>query len=113
MTAPARHVVVVGASLAGLRAAEELRSRGFDGTITVIGDERYVNIGWDSGGVASGDITSPVLIALGLGAGTAVGAPDGFSLIAMAAVWPIISVQAVGLLVDRTRLFGGARAVSP
>jgi len=41
VTAPARHVVVVGASLAGLRAAEELRSRGFDGTITVIGDEPH------------------------------------------------------------------------
>jgi hypothetical protein len=81
--------------------------------LTVLSNEKYVNIGWDSGGVASGDITSPVLIALGLGAGAAVGAADSFSLIAMAAVWPIISVQAVGLLVDRTRLFGGARAVSP
>ena len=34
-------VVVVGASLAGLRAAEELRARGFDGTITVVGEERH------------------------------------------------------------------------
>ena len=34
-------VVVVGASLAGLRAAEELRARGFDGTITVVGDEPH------------------------------------------------------------------------
>jgi NADPH-dependent 2,4-dienoyl-CoA reductase/sulfur reductase-like enzyme len=33
------HVAVVGASLAGLRAAEELRAQGFDGTITVVGDE--------------------------------------------------------------------------
>ena len=32
-------VVVVGGSLAGLRAAEELRHRGFAGTITVVGDE--------------------------------------------------------------------------
>ncbi|HZA79278.1 MAG TPA: FAD-dependent oxidoreductase [Acidimicrobiales bacterium] len=32
-------IVVVGASLAGLRAAEELRSQGFDGTVTVVGDE--------------------------------------------------------------------------
>jgi 3-phenylpropionate/trans-cinnamate dioxygenase ferredoxin reductase subunit len=34
-------IVVVGASLAGLRAAEELRARGFDGTITVVGDEPH------------------------------------------------------------------------
>src|SRR6187397_3350651 len=37
-----RDVVVVGASLAGLRAAESLRTAGFDGTITVIGDERHM-----------------------------------------------------------------------
>ncbi|WP_116248025.1 NAD(P)/FAD-dependent oxidoreductase [Nocardiopsis sp. FIRDI 009] len=36
-----RTVAVVGASLAGLRAVEELRSQGFDGRITVIGDEPY------------------------------------------------------------------------
>jgi NADPH-dependent 2,4-dienoyl-CoA reductase/sulfur reductase-like enzyme len=34
-----RQVVIVGASLAGLRAAETLRSDGFTGTITVIGAE--------------------------------------------------------------------------
>src|SRR5262245_17927949 len=39
MTEPAR-VVVVGAGLAGLRVAEELRSRGYDGTLTLIGAER-------------------------------------------------------------------------
>ncbi|MBB2914702.1 NADPH-dependent 2,4-dienoyl-CoA reductase/sulfur reductase-like enzyme [Streptosporangium becharense] len=33
--------VVVGASLAGLRAAETLRERGFAGSLTVIGDEPY------------------------------------------------------------------------
>jgi NADPH-dependent 2,4-dienoyl-CoA reductase/sulfur reductase-like enzyme len=35
------HVVVVGASLAGLRAAETLRTAGFDGRITMIGDEPH------------------------------------------------------------------------
>ncbi|MHB1488394.1 MAG: NAD(P)/FAD-dependent oxidoreductase [Acidimicrobiales bacterium] len=34
-----RHVVIVGASLAGTRAAETLRREGFDGTITLIGEE--------------------------------------------------------------------------
>ncbi|GAA1847043.1 NAD(P)/FAD-dependent oxidoreductase [Brevibacterium marinum] len=37
-SAPSR-MVVVGGSLAGLRAAEELRHRGFAGSVTVIGDE--------------------------------------------------------------------------
>ena len=36
-----RRVVIVGASLAGLRAAEALRDRGFDGELTLIGDEPH------------------------------------------------------------------------
>ncbi|NUT39849.1 MAG: FAD-dependent oxidoreductase, partial [Thermoactinospora sp.] len=36
-----RSAVVVGASLAGLRAAESLRAEGFGGELTVIGDEPY------------------------------------------------------------------------
>ncbi|WP_127817968.1 NAD(P)/FAD-dependent oxidoreductase [Microbacterium sp. CPCC 204701] len=38
MTAP-RRIVIVGTSIAGITAAEELRADGFDGTITLIGDE--------------------------------------------------------------------------
>lgn len=34
-------IVIVGASLAGVRAAETLRAEGFAGTITVIGDEAH------------------------------------------------------------------------
>ncbi|MFB6605236.1 NAD(P)/FAD-dependent oxidoreductase [Streptomyces noursei] len=34
-------IVVVGASLAGLRAAETLRDQGFTGSLTMIGDEPY------------------------------------------------------------------------
>lgn len=36
---PPRSVVVVGASVAGVAAAEELRRRGFDGPLTVVGEE--------------------------------------------------------------------------
>jgi 3-phenylpropionate/trans-cinnamate dioxygenase ferredoxin reductase component len=39
MNARSPVIVVVGASLAGLRAAEELRCEGFGGRITVVGDE--------------------------------------------------------------------------
>ncbi|MFJ9448445.1 NAD(P)/FAD-dependent oxidoreductase [Kitasatospora sp. NPDC101235] len=34
-------IVIVGASLAGLRAAETLREEGFTGSLTVVGDEPY------------------------------------------------------------------------
>jgi len=73
--------------------------------LTAVSSEKYVNIGWDAGGVTTGDITSPVLIALGLGVATAVGAADGFSLIAMGSVWPIIAVLAMGIVVGRTTPF--------
>ncbi|MFC7720682.1 NAD(P)/FAD-dependent oxidoreductase [Nonomuraea recticatena] len=36
-----KHVVVVGAGLAGVRSAEALRARGFGGTITLLGEERH------------------------------------------------------------------------
>jgi len=35
-------VTIVGASLAGLRAAETLRRDGFEGTISLVGDEPRV-----------------------------------------------------------------------
>ena len=34
-------IVIVGASLAGLRAAEGLRDEGFSGKLTIIGDEPH------------------------------------------------------------------------
>ena len=37
-----RNIVVVGGSLAGLRAAETLRREGFDGSLTVIGREKHL-----------------------------------------------------------------------
>jgi 3-phenylpropionate/trans-cinnamate dioxygenase ferredoxin reductase subunit len=39
---PLRRVVVVGASLAGLRAVEALRRRGFDGEVVVLGGEPHL-----------------------------------------------------------------------
>ena len=37
-----QRIVIVGASLAGLRAAETLRAEGFEGSITVVGDEPHL-----------------------------------------------------------------------
>src|SRR5919109_556386 len=41
MTGRLEHVVVVGASAAGLSAADGLREGGFEGTITVLSAERH------------------------------------------------------------------------
>jgi NADPH-dependent 2,4-dienoyl-CoA reductase/sulfur reductase-like enzyme len=40
--APLRTIVIVGASLAGLRAAETLRHEGYDGRLVMLGDERHL-----------------------------------------------------------------------
>jgi NADPH-dependent 2,4-dienoyl-CoA reductase/sulfur reductase-like enzyme len=42
MTEPEPHLVVVGASLAGLRAVEAARRAGFGGTITLVGAEEHL-----------------------------------------------------------------------
>ena len=42
VSADSRHLVVVGASLAGLRAVESARKAGFEGTITLIGAEKHL-----------------------------------------------------------------------
>jgi 3-phenylpropionate/trans-cinnamate dioxygenase ferredoxin reductase subunit len=39
MTDP--HFVIVGAGLAGAKAAEALREQGFEGPITLVGDEHH------------------------------------------------------------------------
>ncbi|HZL03369.1 MAG TPA: FAD-dependent oxidoreductase, partial [Cellulomonas sp.] len=37
-----RDIVIVGAGLAGAKAAESLRAEGFDGRIVLLGDEPYL-----------------------------------------------------------------------
>ncbi len=69
--------------------------------LTLISDEKYVNIGWDSAGVTTGPITVPLVLAMGLGIGTAVGVPDGFGMLAMASIGPILSVLIMGIYVSR------------
>ncbi|MCX8027585.1 MAG: DUF1538 domain-containing protein [Thermodesulfovibrionales bacterium] len=70
------------------------------GILTIITEERYVNLAWDSAGVTTGPITVPLVLALGLGFANVSGALDGFGILAMASVCPIISVLLVGLYIQ-------------
>jgi len=68
--------------------------------MTIFSSEEYVNLAWDSAGVTTGPVTVPLVLAMGLGLGQAVHAREGFGILAMASVGPIVSVLTVGLWIN-------------
>lgn len=70
---------------------------------TYFSTEEFVNIAWDSAGVTTGPITVPLVLAMGLGFGNAMGATDGFGILSMASIGPIIAVLGTGLYVSRKK----------
>jgi hypothetical protein len=67
--------------------------------LTVMSSEEFVNIAWDSAGVTTGPVTVPLVLTMGLGLGGSVGAIEGFGILSMASIGPIIAVLATGLRV--------------
>lgn len=65
--------------------------------LTLVSTEEFVNVAWDSAGVTTGPVTVPLVLAMGLGLGQAVGAIEGFGILAMASIGPILCVLIVGL----------------
>jgi hypothetical protein len=69
---------------------------------TIIAPKEIVPLAYDSGGVTTSTVTVPLVAALGLGLADAVPGRsplvDGFGLIAITAMFPIISVLAYGQL---------------
>ena len=55
-----------------------------------------MNVAWDSAGVTTGPITVPLVLAMGLGFGNATQVVEGFGILSMASVGPIISVMLMG-----------------
>lgn len=68
---------------------------------TALSTNEFVCVAWDSGGVTTGAVTVPLVLAIGLGIGRAVGARDAFGLLAMASVMPVLSVLLTGLVLNR------------
>jgi len=67
--------------------------------LTYISNEEFVNIAWDSAGVTTGPVTVPLVLAMGLGFGNALGAIEGFGILSMASIGPIIAVLTTGVYV--------------
>ncbi|MEA2078827.1 MAG: DUF1538 domain-containing protein [Pseudomonadota bacterium] len=65
--------------------------------LTFFSTEEFVNIAWDSAGVTTGPITVPLVLATGLGFGNATNAVEGFGILCMASVGPILAVLITGL----------------
>ena len=65
--------------------------------LTAVSSEEYVNVAWDSAGVTTGPITVPLVLAMGLGIGSAMNAVEGFGILCMASIGPIITVMITGL----------------
>jgi hypothetical protein len=65
--------------------------------LTLMSTETYVNVAWDSAGVTTGPVTVPLVLAMGLGFGNATHAVEGFGILCLASVGPIITVLSFGL----------------
>lgn len=65
--------------------------------LTLISSETFVNVAWDSAGVTTGPVTVPLVLAMGLGFGNATQAIEGFGILCMASIGPIITVMLSGL----------------
>ena len=64
------------------------------------GNPEFLGIAFDSGGVTTGPVTVPILLSLGLGicsVGAAKNGMEGFGMIGLASVGPILAVLVLGL----------------
>jgi uncharacterized protein DUF1538 len=66
-------------------------------TLTLLSSEAFVNVAWDSAGVTTGPVTVPLVLAMGLGFGNATQAVEGFGILCLASVGPVITVLISGL----------------
>ena len=67
--------------------------------LTYFSSEEFVNVAWDSAGVTTGPVTVPLVLAMGLGFGNTLGSVEGFGILSMASIGPIIAVLSTGLYI--------------
>ena len=73
--------------------------------LTFIAPKHIIPIAYDSGGVTTSTVTVPLVAALGIGLATNIEGRDplldGFGLIAFASLFPMITVMAYGIIVEK------------
>ena len=71
--------------------------------VVVGGNEEFLSLAFDSGGVTTGPITVPFIMALGVGIASSLGGKNvgenSFGLVAMCSIGPILAVMAMGLTI--------------
>lgn len=90
--------IITGVPIAYLLAARY-------GTVIVLSTitpPQYLAISFDAGGVTTGPLTVPFILALGIGVSSVLGGrsqlADGFGLIGLASIGPIIGVMLIGVI---------------
>ena len=72
--------------------------------VVINGNTNFLALAFDSGGVTTGPITVPFIMALGVGIAATLGGKNvgenSFGLIAMCSIGPILAVMALGIFVD-------------
>ena len=77
---------------------------GYIGVFVLAGytPEYFVPISFDAGGVTTGPLTAPFIIALGVGIASVMGgrssSKDSFGFVALASIGPILAVMALGVI---------------
>ena len=65
--------------------------------LTFYVDDEFAALAWDSGGVTTGPITVPLVLAMGLGIGGGLNVQDGFGIVSMASMFPIMTMLLFGI----------------
>lgn len=83
--------------------------------LTFIAPKHIIPIAYDSGAVTTSTVTVPLVAALGIGLATNIDGRnpliDGFGLIAFASLFPMITVMAYGIIVDKFKIKGNKEIV--
>ncbi len=70
--------------------------------VAALGSPKFMPISFDAGGVTTGPLTVPFVLALGMGVASVMGGrsttTDGFGLIALASIGPILAVLILGVI---------------